>query len=61
VRPGIREDLAEPVELAAAEMELKDQTHQKAETALTDLAVAEEHLDMAQAEDKKAELADLVL
>jgi hypothetical protein len=61
VRPGIREDLAEPVELAAAEMELKDQMHQKAEQALTDLAVAEVDPDMDLAVVKKAVTEDLVL
>ena len=59
--PGIREDLAELVELVAAEMELKDQTHQKAEQALTDLAVAEVHLDMDLLVVKKVVTEDLVL
>ena len=59
--PGIREDLAELVELVAAEMELKDHPHQKAEQALTDLAVAEVHLDMDLLVVKKVVTEDLVL
>jgi hypothetical protein len=61
VQPGIREDLAEPVGLAEVLLEPKDQTHQKREQALTDLAVAEVHLDMDLLVVKKVVTEDLVL
>ena len=59
--PGTLEVRVEREALAAEHLVLKDQTHQKREQALTDLAVAEVHLDMDLLAVKKVVTEDLVL